>query len=342
MDQPSSIPAPDSGFPLVPPPPVTAARNEIFYGPNGLRAGWRILVFILLLAATVGVIHFSVRLVSHVMHHGQAGVRPLTLTDLSPGPIASGELSSFLLILFAAWIMSRIERRSIGGYGIPLRNPFPKTFWTGLFWGFFAISCVLGLIAAFHGFHIVGIDTNGSALAIAVVEWSLAFLAVGLSEEYAFRGYMLFTLTTGIGFWVSAILMSTLFALAHVSNSGETPLGLTQVAVFGMVACIALGRTGNLWWPIGFHAAWDWGQTFFYGVPDSGLKATHNFLHSEFSGPAWLTGGSTGPEASIFSLVILVIAGAVLIWRYPEVRYPDPASLGPEPARRAVASVPLL
>ena len=139
---------------------------------------------------------------------------------------------------------------------------------------------------------------------------------------------MQFTLTTGIGFWPAALLLSALFAAAHYRNSGESAFGLFQVAAFGIFACIALQRTGNLWWPIGLHAAWDWGQTFFYGVPDSGLKATHNFLHSEFNGPKWLTGGSTGPEATIFSLVALTIASLLILRRYPEVRYPDPAALG--------------
>jgi membrane protease YdiL (CAAX protease family) len=143
---------------------------------------------------------------------------------------------------------------------------------------------VLFVIFLFHGFRITGVDTHGSALALSTVEWTLAFLAVGFSEEFTFRGYMQFTLTTGIGFWPAALLMSALFAFAHTGNAGETIFGLTQVAAFGIFACIALQRTGNLWWPIGFHAAWDWGQTFFYGVPDSGLQATHNFLHSEFHG----------------------------------------------------------
>ena len=143
-----------------------------------------------------------------------------------------------------------------------------------------------------------------------------------------FRGYMQFTLTTGIGFWPAALLMSALFAFAHTTNSGESLFGLIQVAAFGIFACIALRRTGNLWWPIGFHAAWDWGQTFFYGVPDSGLKASRNFLHAEFNGPKWLTGGSTGPEGSVLTLVALIVASLLVMRAYREVRYPDPDGLG--------------
>jgi len=82
-----------------------------------------------------------------------------------------------------------------------------------------------------------------------------------------------------------------------------------------------LRRTGNLWWAVGFHAGWDWGQTFFYGVTDSGLAAYHNLFNSSFSGPSWLTGGSVGPEASIFTPLTLLIVGILFSRVYRENRY---------------------
>jgi|ERR1700693_470336 len=323
MDE-ASLPPIDAAPP--PTPPVEPERNEILYGPNGLRAGWRALLFMVIVVCIVVLINVIGHYVARKL--GQTPAVPAQLTTLTPGFIAVGELITFAVILGATLIMGRIERRKLGHYGLPWRTPFPKYFWEGLLWGVLAISGVLFVIFLFHGFRIVGIDAHGSTLALSALEWTLAFLAVGLSEEFTFRGYMQFTLTTGIGFWPAALLLSALFAAAHHSNAGESAFGLLQVAAFGIFACIALQRTGNLWWPVGFHAAWDWGQTFFYGVPDSGLKATHNFLHSEFHGPAWLTGGNTGPEASIFSLVALVIASLWILRRYPEGRYPDPAALG--------------
>ena len=72
---------------------------------------------------------------------------------------------------------------------------------------------------------------------------------------------------------------------------------------------MVLRRTGNLWWVVGFHAGWDWGQTFFYGVTDSGFAPYHNLFNSSFSGPTWLTGGTAGPEAGIFTPIVLLIVG---------------------------------
>ena len=48
------------------------------------------------------------------------------------------------------------------------------------------------------------------------------------------------------------------------------------------------------------------GTDFFYGVPDSGVAPYHNLFNCSFHGPRWLTGGTVGPEASIFTPVMLV------------------------------------
>jgi membrane protease YdiL (CAAX protease family) len=111
------------------------------------------------------------------------------------------------------------------------------------------------------------------------------------------------------------LVLSLLFAAGHIPNAGETRIGLLTVVLYGLLFCLFLRRTGNLWLAVGFHAGWDWGQTFFYGVPDSGVAPTHNLFNSVLAGPTWLTGGSAGPEASIFTLITLLVA-AVLVSRF--------------------------
>jgi uncharacterized protein len=313
--------------PLTPAPPPEPERNKILFGPNGLRAGWRLLIFALILGGIVGALLLAAHYAAILA--GAPPNKPSQQTTIGPGIVAIGDTATFGLILLVSWIMTLIERRKISHYGLPSRPPFPKNFWVGLLWGFLSISGVLFVMFLFHGFRITGIDAHGSALALSALEWAFAFVMVGLSEEFTFRGYMQFTLTTGIGFWPAAFVTCALFAYVHKGNAGESPLGLFQVAAFGIFACIALQRTGNLWWPIGFHAAWDWGQTFFYGVPDSGLKASGNFLHTVFNGPTWLTGGSTGPEGSVLTTIALVLGSLLVMRVYREVRYPDPDALGP-------------
>lgn len=238
MDDANQPQATDTAPPLTSPPSPEPRRNTILYGPNGLRAVWRALIFLLIVVSLVVLINVIGHYVTHKLAHSPT--KPNQVTALTPGFVAVSELIIFAVILAATLIMGRIEHRKLAHYELPWRTPFPKYFWEGLLWGFLAISGVLFVIFLFHGFRVTGIATHGSALALSTVEWTLTFLAVGLSEEFTFRGYMQFTLTTGIGFWPAAILLSVLFAVTHISNSGESLFGLIQVAAFGIFACIAL------------------------------------------------------------------------------------------------------
>ena len=136
---------------------------------------------------------------------------------------------------------------------------------------------------------------------------------VGISEESLLRGYLQFTLARGVGFWWAAVLLSVAFALSHIHNGGESPSGLVVVALGGLVFCLSLWYTKSLWWAIGFHAGWDWGQSYLYGTADSGLLLQGHLLTSHPSGnPRW-SGGATGPEGSLLILPIL-IAMALGMW----------------------------
>ncbi|HTQ95367.1 MAG TPA: CPBP family intramembrane glutamic endopeptidase, partial [Candidatus Acidoferrum sp.] len=146
---------------------------------------------------------------------------------------------------------------------------------------------------------------------------------VSVHEELTFRGYLLFIAARRIRFWRAAIALSIGFAAAHLPNPGETFFGILQVLGTGLLFCFMIRRTGNLWFVLGFHAAWDWAQTFFYGTADSGLKSVGYFLNTSTEGPRWLTGGSTGPEGSVLSLIILLLAALLMHFRFPKALYPD-------------------
>lgn len=315
-----------------PPPtiPTSTPAYTIVRGPNGLRAGWRVLIFSVISFALVMLVSVIVALFTH----GRVG---LQVAGITPTGLILIEAPLLLFTAVPALIMARIEHRKFGQYGLPVRFAFGKDFWIGGIVGFLAISSCLLAIFALHGFHLTGLAIHGSTIVSSIAAWSVTFIVVGLAEEFSFRGYLQYTLTTGLGFWPSAVLLSALFALAHATNPGETKFGLFSVVLFGLVFCLVLRRTGNLWWAVGFHAGWDWGQTFFYGVPDSGLVPYHNLFNSAFSGPDWLTGGSVGPEASVFTPVVLGIVGIVFVSIYRENKYEAglrlPASdLRPQPA----------
>jgi uncharacterized protein len=297
---------------IVAPPDASTpapAPNTAFKGPNGIRAGWRALIFLAIFAGLAVAVNVIIALVAHFVWHQTPHVG--TANSLSPTGALLSDGPIFLFSVIAALIMSRIEHRKWSEYGLPLRFAFGKHFWLGILVGFLSISASLLAIFTLHGFHLAGIAIHGETLLTATAAWTAAFVIVGLGEEFAFRGYLQFTLTTGIGFWPAAILLSALFGLAHSANPGESKFGLVSVVCFALLFCLFLRRTGNLWLAVGFHAGWDWGQTFFYGVSDSGLPPYHNLFNSSFSGPTWLTGGTVGPEASIFTPLTLLVVGIV-------------------------------
>jgi uncharacterized protein len=231
-------------------------------------------------------------------------------------------IAAFFVSL-ATWIMSRMEKRPLGDYGIPVRQALGRRFWEGSIWGFAMLSAVLLVLHLSGHFQIDSISLAGGPFFRYALAWAATFLAVSLSEEFAFRGYLLFSFSRRMRFWRAALLISALFGAAHIPNHGENAVGILQVVEFGLLLCLTLRRTGNLWFAVGFHAAWDWAETFFYGTPDSGVLGVGRFLSTSVHGPNWLTGGSAGPEGSVIALFVLLLCALLIHFRFPKAVYPD-------------------
>jgi uncharacterized protein len=117
-------------------------------------------------------------------------------------------------------------------------------------------------------------------------------------------------------FWQAAWATSTTFAYFHTGNNGENWVGIFAAGSIGFVFCVSVWVTGSAWWAIGCHAAWDWAETFFYGVPDSGLVAQRHLLTTTLSGDALWSGGTDGPEGSLLVLPVIALLLALLLASY--------------------------
>ena len=311
MDISKEMSAPDPvTTPPAPPPPDPV--QSIFLGSHGLRAGWRLAIYV----ALYNLLRFVLLLVVGALFSG-----PRRLPSLWTFLVTESLLA--IIAMVPALFMCRLEHRPFGAYGLPRQGAFGKNFWAGAVWGFLAITV---LIVAMRGLGLVsfeGLALHGIRLVKFAAFWGVMFLVVGFREEFLFRGYSLFTLTDGIGFWPAAVLLSSFFGYVHSGNPGESRVGLLAVFVIGLFFCFTLRRTGSLWFAVGMHAAWDWSETFFYSVPDSGLVLPGHLMNSSFHGPHWLTGGSVGPEGSAL-LFVLIAALWVLFDRvYPHAVYPS-------------------
>ena len=311
--------------PVPPPAPPSAEESTfqfIFFNHRELRAGWRLLLYLLLAA----LVNFLLALLSR---DGGAG-GPITLT---PGFVFRSTHGPLLLIcLLPAVVMAFLEKRTLAHYGLAtgLRHALGKNFWLGAAWGIASLTLVL-LVLRINGsflFGEVGLNWRDALLYGAL--WALAMYLVSLAEEFMLRGYTQFTLTTGlsfsgpsVGFWLAAALLSMTFAGLHITNQGENPLGIANIVLIALFFCFTLYRTGTLWFAIGMHASWNWGQTFLYGVPNSGIVAQGHLLNPTIQGPWWYSGGTVGPEGSILMVPLIALMFVVFDRTFPKgPRYP--------------------
>ena len=278
-------------------PPASHWLANIFVGPEGLRPGWGLLLYValfrLLILASQGLLRPNLHHLDGTVWHD----------------LVKNAVIVFSLIL-PAFVMSRIEKRPFGSYGLAARGAFGTMFTWGLVWGFVALSMLLAMLRGAHAFYFGSLAVHGTRAFKFALFWAVFFLLVGLVEELLFRGYAQFTLGRGIGFWPTAVLLSALFGYAHLGNPGESWRGALSAGLIGFFFCFTLARTGSLWFAVGLHAAWDWAESYFYGVPDSGGMSPGHLLSSSFHGPAWLTGGSVGPEGSV---LVFVVIGALFV-----------------------------
>jgi len=296
--------------------PIEPARSanpdgmrRFFYGPAGLRAGWRLLIFIAIVEALIGIEGLLLRMFPPI-------------TD----KITRGfffEVSTILIVLLASSIMAKIEGRTIADYGLPWRRMFRTQFWQGIVLGFTSLTALLVAMRMAGVFSFGTIALHGAAVLQWAALFGVGFFFVALKEEFMIRGYALFALSEGIGFWPAAIVWSAFFGYSHLGNTGETWVGGMNAGLGGLAFCLLLRRTGNLWMAIGFHTAFDWGETFFYGVPDSGIVLPGHLFNPSIAGPVWLSGGTVGPEGSwLCTAMVAVLALVIAAW-FREAKYPN-------------------
>jgi len=284
--------------------------RKIFIGGRGIRSAWRLAIFLVILAGCLG-------LVAMALLRIPAAARIFGQGLLSPSLEYLTEIPMGLCLLACTWLMARIEKRSLTDYGLSGGRRAGKHVSRGLLWGLCAFSAVMAFIATLHGFSAGNLALHGLTLFKYAVLWAIGFLLVGFVEEFLYRGYIQFTLAEAVGFWPAAMVWSLAFAGMHLRNPGENLAGVSEAFLLAIFACLTLRRTGALWFAIGFHAAWDYAETFLFSVRDSGYAASGVLLTSVFHGPSWLNGGNVGPEASVFSIVVLILAIVLFHFLYP-------------------------
>jgi membrane protease YdiL (CAAX protease family) len=289
--------------------------RALFRNARELRAGWSFLLFAVLYLIVGAGLTYGLRALLHTLPEGW-----------TPGVLIPAEAVSLLGGVAALAVLARIERRSFAVYGVPLRAGSGRRFGEGALWGIAASAATILAIAAAGGYSVSGLALHGGALARSALLWGLAFLLIGVSEEILFRGFPLYTLARGIGFWPGALLFSVFFgALHYYTKPMETWMDGVSVGLLGLFLCLTVRRTGNVWFAVGFHFTFNFVSMALFGSPNTGNNGQPipgHLLAGAFHGPVWLTGGPMGAEASACVFPVLGLLFGLFLLRFRTAKFP--------------------
>jgi membrane protease YdiL (CAAX protease family) len=285
---------------------TTPGAGRLFRGPHGVPVIWRLLLFVALYAVQVVLLAIAVSLaLRFLLPH------PPRLRLITPGAMLLNEVVLLLPALGATAVMAWLEDVRFIAYGLidtRRRARFAAGFIAGL-----ALIFVLVFVLAATGY---GTASPGTLSALATlrygVEWLGVCVVIGFTEEFLFRGYILVAIARRYGLLAAAVVSSLSFAGRHGSNPGETVVGLLDLLFAGAVLSLGIYWTRSLYWSIGCHAAWDFSENFLYGTHDSGTACFGTLMNFAPRGNEFLSGGPTGPEGSVFSLLVIGSGGLVL------------------------------
>ena len=172
-----------------------------------------------------------------------------------------------------------------------------------------AILSIMGLHAAKAT---IAPQSAGSAV-VHGVGW-LVFDFIGATGEELYGRVSILLVAAWFLGWRGAVAVSGLmFSAIHLGNPGANAVWLFRLFLQGALLAWAVYRTGSVWWSVGYHTGWNWASAPLFGAAGSGYLDEGHIFDFSSTGPAWITGGTVGPEGSAFAF-FAVLAAAALLW----------------------------
>jgi hypothetical protein len=290
---------------------TAAAWGGLIFGEDRkLRPIWRAILYVVLTVFVV--MPLLGKLLDLIIGPPPPGPFEFTASNLA---IIEG--FNFACALIVVGLFAWYERRRIDSYGMPIGEALKSPTWQGLLVGIIQPLIVALAMYAYGAMQVRGLAQSGSAIATTALAWFGACVLIGVAEEFIFRAYFLQTLWKAIGFWPASGVVAIVFAGTHyLVKPGENFWDLMALVSFSLLCCYSVLRTGNLWFAVGLHFAYDYMQLFVIGTPNGGTFPVGRLLDASFNGPAWLTGGPLGTEANWFAVPLDLLAFAYVWWRY--------------------------
>jgi uncharacterized protein len=264
--------------------------------------GWSI-AFVVLTFILIGLIAFG----AAMLITGSPAGAEFWLGGTGPGPLLLQGIAMVLCAGLFTWLIGvRVLKLTLADlrYRLPSRG-------TG-----FAVGTIIGGLAASTGLAIASLvggaewtrDAGTPSGYLVTVAQTVVLLApAALGEEMIFRGVPLILLAGALGRGTAVVLVAVAFALGHIANPNVTALAIGNIALAGIFLGLAFYAPGGIWTAWGAHLGWN-ALLAALDAPVSGVPFRIPFLDYVPGDPAWLTGGSFGPEGGLASTLALTIA----------------------------------
>ncbi|MEU9455210.1 type II CAAX endopeptidase family protein [Streptomyces sp. NPDC048277] len=218
-----------------------------------------------------------------------------------------GLLTAVGAVFVYRWVVRRTEHRPAVEAG---RDGARAAFGRGALVGVVTFACVIVNIA-FLGDYTV----HGAGSVTAAVGQVGFMAAAAVTEELLFRGVLFRIVEERTGTWIALVSTGVLFGLMHLLNKDATVWGALAIAIeAGGMLGAAYAATRTLWLPIGLHFGWNFAESGIFGTEVSGSGTHQGLLDASTSGSQLITGGTFGPEASIYSVLLGVLVTAGFLW----------------------------
>ena len=220
--------------------------------------------------------------------------------------IASATAMAALGLAFYVGFVRLVERRPVGELALPGMG---RELAVGLAIGAWLYTgCVL-ILMALGIYRIEGLNP----LSFLVPAVAMA-ISSAIFEELLFRGALFRIVEEWLGSWISLVVSSFVFGFVHLLNPAATLTGAVFISVeAGLLLAAGYLVTRRLWMSMGFHAAWNYTQSAIFSGVVSGNDSDPGLIRPSIEGPALLTGGKFGLEASLVAFVLCTTAGVVLL-----------------------------
>jgi membrane protease YdiL (CAAX protease family) len=218
-----------------------------------------------------------------------------------------GLATSVAVVFGYTWVVRRTEGR------IPLevaRKGAGSAIGKGAMIGLALFGLVILNLVLLHYYVVNGLGSTLGALGLFGI-----LTAAAVTEEIMFRGVLFRILEEWTGTWIALGINSVLFGLIHMVNPNASIWSALVIAIeAGFLLTAAYVATRRLWLPIGLHLGWNIAGGSIFSTVVSGNNTSQGLLDATIQGNTILTGGSFGPEASVFSIIFCVLTAIAFMW----------------------------